>query len=229
MHNFNTLYNSSPMLGKVTISPSYVTHIESKVSEIISKKQQESHHKVDPFNEQKRWMTGFLGERAIEQFLGTSFMDMSVGDSKNYHVSDLSKLNLPIGVKTVEYGKFPLVFKGSRKPEIIVVKIDDNNLVICGLAMPDVLNTYQDDELILSPSLRKRNTKSGFYGFDKLLPFTSLYDLQMMTVPYYDGVEYNGYSISLDNGMYKLVNKSSGESLVTHLGSLNRKILERRK
>ena len=40
---------------------------------------------------------------------------------------------------------------------------------ICGLATVEVLNKYQSLDLILSPSLRKRGTKTGFYGFHKLI------------------------------------------------------------
>lgn len=38
------------------------------------------------------------------------------------------------------------------------------------MATSNVLNNYQDDDLILDPNLRARGTKTGFYGFEQLVP-----------------------------------------------------------
>ena len=110
-----------------------------------------------------------LGECAVEKFIGKQFIDWTIGDSSFYHTPDLSTLGVNCGVKTVEKGKFPVIFKKSYKPEIIVIKNSDCEFLICGLATVQVLNNYQSDELILSPFLRKRGTKTGFYGFNQLL------------------------------------------------------------
>ena len=82
-----------------------------------------------------------------------------------------------MGVKTVEYGKFPVIFKKSFKPEIILIKNDDKNAFVCGLATPEQLNKYQYDELILSPLLRNRGTKTCYYNFRDLKKIESLSDL----------------------------------------------------
>jgi len=156
---------------KVLIDDDSINKIKSLVKHIIEQKQSETHHIKDSGSEQKRWLTGFLGERAVEKYFDIQFMDFSIGDSKKYHVSDLMKAGYNCGVKTVEKGKFPIIFKKSYKSEIIVIKEDtrDNILWICGLATPSVLNKYQSEDLILSTNLRKRGTKTGFYGFHDLI------------------------------------------------------------
>jgi hypothetical protein len=154
------------------------THnLDEFVSEVIVKKQNEGHHIRDPFNETKRWKTGVGGELALEKFIGKSFVDLSVGDSKKYHTPDLHKLGLEVGIKTVEYGKYPLIFKNSRKPEIIIIKITDIKFAILGLANVNILNNYQDDTKILSSALRARGTKSGFIGLHMLKQFSNFDEL----------------------------------------------------
>ena len=146
-----------------------VSKIENFVKEVVRRKKTESHHFVDRFQEEKRWKTGFLGEAAVEKFLNLKFMDLSIGCSRKYHISDLSSIGIDCGIKTVEFGKFPVIFKKSSKSEIIVIKNNDFLFSICGVATKKILNQYQDDDLILSPSLRAKGTKTGFYGFKKLI------------------------------------------------------------
>ena len=102
---------------------------------------------------------------------------MSIGDSKDYHVPDLSALGLNIGIKTVELGKYPVIFKRSEKPEIIILKLDSTRYCILGLATVDILNKYQDDSVILSSSLKARGTKTGFVGLHSLKRFKTYEDL----------------------------------------------------
>jgi len=154
---------------KITLSNEILQKVDSFITDLIKRKLSEGHHKTDNRNEEKRWTTGMLGECAVEKFIGKQFIDWTIGDSSFYHTPDLSKLGVKCGVKTVERGKFPIIFKKSYKPEIIVIKISDEEFLICGLATVDVLNTYQSDELVLSPFLRRRGTKTGFFGFNKLL------------------------------------------------------------
>jgi hypothetical protein len=130
-------------------------------------KQVESHHRIDGNQELKRALTGVLGEMAVELYLGMDFVDLSVGDSRDYNTADLEEFDC--GVKTVERDKYPIIFKRSNKPEIIVIKYTDSILYVCGLATPLILNTYQSEGLILDPRLKARGTKAGFYGFDKLV------------------------------------------------------------
>ena len=69
-------------------------------------------------------------------------------------------------------------FFGTAKNSISLNRLKPINLIfVCGLATSNVLNNYQDDDLILDPNLRARGTKTGFYGFEQLVPIKSLNDL----------------------------------------------------
>ena len=74
-----------------------------------------------------------------------------------------------------------IIFKDNSYPQIICIKSTKyNNLIfVCGLATSNVLNNYQDDDLILDPNLRARGTKTSFYGFEQLVPIKSI--LSIMT------------------------------------------------
>jgi len=149
------------------------------VRDITKAKSKEKLHQIDNDRERKRWTTGVSGELAVENFLKVRFFDWRIGESHKFNSPDLRKIGLNIGIKTVEYGKFPVVHKNSKRPEIIVVK-EDNRFFICGLATVEVLNTYTDDDLILNPKLRARNVKTGFYGFEHLIPFSSIEELKQI-------------------------------------------------
>lgn len=138
----------------------------------------EEHHKEDNRQEIKRFSTGILGEAAVQTLLQTKIIDWSLGASSKYHVPDIPGYN--VGIKTVEYGKFPIIFKKSYHPEIICILDRQKRIVyICGLATTEVLNKYQSDSLVLSPYLKARGTKTGFYGFEYLKKITSIDDLKM--------------------------------------------------
>jgi len=147
------------------------------IKDVIAKKKSESHHKSDPHNEAYRWRTGMGGEMALEQYLGKSFVDFSIGDSEDYHVPDLSKLGLNVGIKTVERGKYPVIFKRSEKPEIVILRLSDDTFGILGLVTPEDLNKHQSDEEILSPALRARGTKTAFVGLHTITPFRDFDEL----------------------------------------------------
>lgn len=223
---FKEEFDKSPMKVKITLPEETKNKLRLFVEEVISKKESEEHHKVDNSQETKRWYTGFGGECALEIYLGSEYVDLSVGDSKSYHVSDLSKLNLDIGVKTVEFGKFPVIFKTSRSPQIIIVKHGDD-FYICGLATIEALTKYQSDDLILSPLLRKRNTKTGFYGFESLEPFKDVADLKLLTKHYPDNtkmlIDGKDYTLRYLNGKYELISDERSYRNLG-LGELNKKL-----
>ena len=166
----------------IEVDDEYVNEIKKLSFNIALKNvMTETHHKKDPGNELTRERTGLIGEAAVEKLLNISVIDWQVGNSKEYNKPDLN--NYSVGVKTVEWGKFPLISKKNDYPQIICIKNKDNNKVlICGLATPDILNKYQDDELILSENLRKRGVKTGFYGFKHLIPIRSINDLQQYKI-----------------------------------------------
>lgn len=153
---------------KVKFDDELIKRITDLTNRVIEAKKGEFHHKVDGNKEFDRFYTGFLGEAAIEQVFGVETIDWSCGNSKKYNVPDLRKIGLEVGVKTSELYNFPIIFKENNYPQIINIRAN-NCIYICGLATVEVLNKYQDDKLILSPNLRKKGTKTGFYGFDSLI------------------------------------------------------------
>lgn len=167
----------SDSFKRVVLDLDYVEQIKNFVTELVKEKNKEEHHKNDGLNEIKRFTTGLLGEAALEKLFNIKIIDWTIGYSDLYHVPDIPGYN--VGIKTVERNKFPVIFKNNYYPQIICVKHPDydNLIFVCGLATKDVLNQYQDDELILDPNLRKRGTKTGFYGFEHLIPVNTLNDL----------------------------------------------------
>lgn len=141
-------------------------HSWAKCKALTKLKSGEQAHRVDGDKEEKRNFTGQLGEMAVEKYFGLNFVDWSVGPSNHYNVPDIGPKNT--GVKTVEYGKMPIVCKNSYYPEIICIKNPDDSIYICGLATPETLKKYQSDDMILDPKLKARGVKTGFYGFNHL-------------------------------------------------------------
>lgn len=152
---------------KVVVPQQTTDKIKAFIQQLIAYKQQnEVQHQIDGEREFKRFYTGLLGEAALEIVLGINIIDWTIGNSKQYNVPDIQSLG--IGIKTVEYGKFPIIFKQNTYPQIINLKISDNEILVAGLADVQTLNLYQSDDLILDPNLRSKGTKTGFYGFNKL-------------------------------------------------------------
>lgn len=144
---------------------------------IVRAKLSEKHHKFDNKQEFKRFYTGLLGEAALEKMFSIDIIDYQVGSSNYFNTADLHKQNIDIGIKTVELWKFPIIHKIVKRPEIINVRKDEKTVVCFGLATIDVLKKYQNDNYILSPFLKARGTKTGFYGFSELIPINSYDEL----------------------------------------------------
>ncbi|WP_033827201.1 hypothetical protein [Bacillus andreraoultii] len=164
---------------KIIVPEAKVKRINEFVTELIKEKEKESHHSVDNRSHFKRYYTGTLGEVALEEYLGTEgIVDWTIGNSNDYHKPDLSNIGVRTGIKTVEYGSFPIIFKNSYSPEIVMIKVSDNHVVLCGLATKNVLNTYQSDKLVKDKRILQRGTKTGFYGFEYLKAFSTLDELK---------------------------------------------------
>lgn len=163
---------------KVEIDKSYQDRILAFVKKLIQKKLQEKHHLKDNNQETKRFSTGYLGEAALEKLFDLKIIDWTIGDSSLYHVPDIPGYS--VGIKSVEYGKFPIIFKKNYYPQIICVTDPQQfgTVYVCGLATTETLNTCQSDDLILDKNLRARGTKTGFYGFQQLSPISNLSDIQ---------------------------------------------------
>jgi len=162
---------------RILIDREYISKIENFVAKIVAFKNKEDHHIVDSNKESKRFMTGFMGEAAIEKLFGIQIIDWTIGNSSYYHHPDIPGYN--VGIKTVEKGKFPIIFKQNKYPQIICIRSDyrDDLVFVCGLATADVLNRCQSDTLVLDPRLQGRGTKTGFWGFNELTQVSSLDDI----------------------------------------------------
>ena len=175
-----------PFSGKfhlIKIEQESIDKLNGFLNDLIELKKKESHHIIDFKSHFKRYYTGFLGEIALEQFLGIDgIVDWTIGNSDKYHTPDLKSIGLNIGVKTVNYGAFPIIFDQSYNPEIIMIKWKENYIYICGLATKKVLNEFQSKELILDKNLREKGTKTGFYGFSELVQFQNLDMLKELTL-----------------------------------------------
>lgn len=157
---------------KIKIPDYKIQKINALVKDIVAEKTKENIHAMDCNNEYRRFYTGLTGEAAIEELFHIDIIDWSVGNSNTYNVPDVPGYN--VGIKTVEYNKFPIIFKTNSYPQIINLKISYDTVMICGLATTHCLNKYQSDDLILSQALRRRGTKTGFYGFGNLVSFKNV-------------------------------------------------------
>lgn len=156
--------------------------LENKIEDYANRcaelKSQETHHLHDHNKELKRIKNGRRGEMAVEALLSIDICDWTVGDSTIYNYPDVPGYN--VGIKTSEKWNFPVIPKNNTYPQIICVVNDKNpnHVFVCGLATVDILNKYQSDEYIVDPNLRQRGTKTCFYGFEHLIPITSLKDIE---------------------------------------------------
>lgn len=166
-----------PNMVYIDLTPQDLRNINDFVHAVIERKLREAHHMIDHGQEFKRFFTGMMGERAIEILFGKYFIDWSIGCSNDYNSADLRLLGYNVGIKTVELHKFPIIHKSAQRPELINIRRTENTIILCGLATTEVLNKYQDDDLIISPALRRRGTKTGFYGFEHLRKVESLADI----------------------------------------------------
>ena len=162
---------------KVSISREKDLEIRSFVKQVIEKKRSEGgQYFKDPESLAKRYYTGWGGECAVEQHIGKSFVDFTIGDSNDYYVPDLRSAGYEVGVKTVNMGDFPLLRKptpsSSNTPQIIVLRESRYEFYVCGLATYDVVNEPSNFSqlLVRSGGVLEVGVKSAFYRFDLLSP-----------------------------------------------------------
>ena len=155
----------------VVVPADKIHKIHEFAERIVEAKRAESHHQVDYGHEYKRFVTGLMGEAAVEELLNTNIIEWDIGDSTKYNHPDIKKSG--VGIKTVERNKFPVIPKRNTYSQIICILSEKRKDVVfvCGLATPSVLNRFQSDTLILSQNLLSRGTKTGFYGFKYLKPY----------------------------------------------------------
>ena len=153
-------------------------------------KMKESRFKMDHGQLVQRGQTGFLGEAAIEVLLDTPVLDrdkagrLLVRDSRDFYTSDLCTTGLDVGVKTVEWGKFPVIKRNVRRPQMINFRIDAKTFLVGGFASMKVLREHQTSLYILNEALRNKRMNNGqiektsFWGFHQLQQVRSLKELR---------------------------------------------------
>ena len=78
LNNLIYNYQITKALDKgTTVKLLDTTRLNEFIVAVMAKKKEESHHKIDPFNEAVRWRTGVGGELALEQMLGEKCVDLS--------------------------------------------------------------------------------------------------------------------------------------------------------
>lgn len=181
---------------EIDISEEMIKTAEDFSKRIIAEKLKETVHQLDSRNEWKRWMTGVLGEIALETFLEVSFRDATIGCSKDYNVPDLSPLGLQVGVKSFRVGNFPLVNRSKRTYTGERVKLDGQIFIgiaqnlktayLFGIAFDDQLfhneNNPHNNRFVKDVNALGR--KIAFTEMDSLYTFQSLTELSELVEKY---------------------------------------------
>lgn len=146
-----------------------IKEILCKCQDIINSKKSEEHYKIDALSMAKRQLTGKMGEAAVGFWLGKDIVDWSVGNSKEYNVPDLQLIGIKLGIKCVNAPAAHIVLKTPTYGEILCIRTE-NKITILGIATINILKKYSSDALVNDQNLIKRNVKTGFNAYDKLLP-----------------------------------------------------------
>ena len=116
---------------------------------------------------------------ALETFLKLDLIDWETIDPKNFFPTiDISGKN--INVIMSEYGELPIIDKNNDLPAIITIKKGTKDVWICGFANVTTLNSYQKDEFLKGSMTKDFDTKTTFVGFDHLITFKNLEELERL-------------------------------------------------
>lgn len=149
---------------------------------IAAGKPYEDTYQYDGRNISERCLTGGLGERSFEIYMGWEkgkVLDPRVGSNRDFHHADIGDLG--VGVKAARIGLCPMVpispKDGERSTSQVICIVGKHSyrmkfpeyerVWILGLATPEVLQRYSDVRLIEN-SEGRRGTKHGFWGFEHL-------------------------------------------------------------
>lgn len=162
-----------------------LSETDKKFVEDFAKKKCEAKTKewkgFDDKNRIKREMTGAYVEYALLKFYKkeSAFDDSIVSRSSLKNRPDLLPQQVICDIKGSSINNVPLVFKNTRSYTVDAGKLkgmkykcvnvigitDHNSVWILGIASSEVLETFVDDNLIISAM---NTSKTGFYGADKL-------------------------------------------------------------
>ena len=161
---------------RIDLTEEEVSLVHETAEKIANRKREEKGYLYDKDGLIKRWTTGLGGEVALGKHLGIEILDKRVGSSSEFDIGDLKKIGLDIGVKSVEYGKFPLVHVFPQRCEIVLLKHQEKfRYMICGLYTPEIMRLYSSRELVIDAKVRE--TKTAFYGVPFYKSFKTTEDL----------------------------------------------------
>ena len=146
------------------------------------RKPKEKQYQSDGRNILKRADTGKKAELAVEQIIQETYTDDTISDTSEHSHPDLKSLGMEIGVKGVTPPNFPVIFKKSKIPEIIAI-VFPTYVKVLGVASVDNLNTFQWDDGIGDPNLRKKGYKTTFWNLETIMPFRSRKELESLVLP----------------------------------------------
>ncbi len=167
---------------RISVTEKDMEVLKGFCSSIEEAKMKEKHYQIDDENIFDRFKTGVGGELAVGKYLGVDTLNLTIGVSHFYNSGDLTGLGIDCGVKSVEIGKYHVIHAKPTRPEIMVIKETDLDFLICGLATVPIMRKYSDTNLIIDSKLRARETKTGFYGYQYLLPFKSIEQLKVLAL-----------------------------------------------
>ena len=175
--------NYAAKFVKVVLNPLELRYITETATAIARSKLSETAYKKDGASVVKRYVNGLKGEAAVGKFLKMQIINPDVGVSIDFDYPDIPGYG--VGVKTVDFGHFPIIPKVNKYPQVICICHPSRNEIvyICGLGSVDTLNHYQHSDLILDPNLKAKGTKTGFWGFAELT------ELSMASLEPFKGME----------------------------------------
>jgi|TARA_R100001163_G_scaffold65567_1_gene63304 hypothetical protein len=162
----------------ITLKDSDIQKAKDFTNKVIKAKAKERHHKTDSKSVYKRFLTGTLGELALEELLGIKVVNWNVGKSTTFKNPDLKHAGFDVGIKTVNYGMFPLVSKNPQSAEIINIKLSDNKICMLGMVTVEDLRVYTDDALLLDKNAKQR--KTAFWNLSAAKSFNSVASLRYL-------------------------------------------------
>lgn len=173
----------------IKLTDEKVQKADQWATEVIKAKKTEGHHKTDSRSTHKRFLTGMLGELALEEVLQIPTVNWAIGKSTAFKSPDLKHAGFDVGIKTVNYGMFPLVSKNPTSSEIINIKISDNEICVVGLVTLEDIKNYTNDDLLFDKNAKKR--KTGFWNLSAAKPFKSLDELKSLVFPDYWPIDWS--------------------------------------
>jgi hypothetical protein len=118
-----------------------------------------------------------FGLSVLENHLLCSIIDWKNVKQKKLR-SNLALLNLNVDVVTFRMGELPMLDKRSDRPVIFVLRRNEKNGWICGIASLKILNSTENQQELSSSGVNKQ--KVHFTNFDKLKLFSNLNELKSL-------------------------------------------------